>query len=117
MILGYTVVLSTLLLLVATRSSGIMIVTCCTKSGFLVRTGMYQPVPSTYWYVMLKMVHTVVPVCTGMSVYSVCTGITSMTCMIAMKSGTVLVFKHHHVLELETVPYAQYLFPLSKVKT
>ncbi len=36
-----------------------------------------------------------------------------MTCMIAMKSDTVLVFKHHHV----PVLYTQYLFPLSKVKT
>ncbi len=35
-----------------------------------------------------------------------------MTCMIAMKSGTVLVFKHHHV----PVQCTQYLFPLSKVK-
>jgi hypothetical protein len=36
-----------------------------------------------------------------------------MTCMIAMKSGTVFVFKHHHV----PVPYTQYLFPMSNVKT
>ena len=33
--------------------------------------------------------------------------------MFAMKSGTVLVYKHHH----EPVPYTRYLFSLSKVKT
>ncbi len=42
--------------------------------------------------------------------YQVCTGI--MTCKIAMKCGTVLVFKHHHI----PVPYTHYLYPLSKVK-
>ncbi len=69
-----------------------------------------------------------IPVCTGMyavytgtyvengryqyvsGMYQVCTGI--MTCKIAMKCGTVFVFKHHHT----PVPYTQYLFPLSKVK-
>jgi len=40
----------------AITSSGI--VTGCMKSWFLVHTGMYLSVPSTYWYVMLKMVHT-----------------------------------------------------------
>ncbi len=36
-----------------------------------------------------------------------------MTCMIAMKSGVVLVFNHHHI----PVQYTQYLISLSKVKT
>ncbi len=78
------------------------IVASGTKSGFF--TYRYVPVCTKCIRVrMLTMVRT------GM--YSVCTGI--MTCMIAMKSGTVLVFKHHHV----PVPYTQYLFALSKVKT
>ncbi len=90
---------------IVTRASGM-------KSGFLVHTCMYWSVPSlavTYrdWYVMLKMVHTSV-YWYVLSMYRYCI----MTCMIAMKSGTVLVFKHHHV----PVLYTQYHF-LSVLKS
>ena len=73
--------------------------------------GTYRYVPVCTEYILVRNAEngTYHYVCTGM--YSVCTGI--MTCMIAMKSGTVLVFKHHHV----PVLYTQYHFPLSKVKT
>ncbi len=78
------------------------------------RPGMYQSVPSTYRYVMLKMVHT-----------SMCWYHASLSDVLSMYRYYYDMYDRHEVwhcfsfnLKHHNVPalYTQYLFPLSKVK-